>query len=150
MQGVKTGRLGVRSYEDRLRGLGEMNELKKIIKEELIKSLVSGADRTAYLDLEERRSGQVCLDGWFNLDYVVDVIVKRLEEIEFVSWVEPGENDEPLYWLTPREEAIASSKENALKRGMSYINDEEAYDDFITVHWGGRGLKIWPGRKKPE
>jgi hypothetical protein len=127
-----------------------MNELKKIIKEELKKALVDETHHDAFADPEEEIDGQVCLDGWFNLDYVVDVIVKRLEEIEFVSWVEPGENDEPLYWLTPREEAIASSKENALKRGMSYINDEEAYDDFITVHWGGRGLKIWPGRKKPE
>ena len=56
----------------------------------------------------------------------------------FVEWVEPfGPNSEPVYCRVSIATAIATQKYTAqqAKAGFRYLSDNEALDDFMTVHW---------------
>ena len=53
-----------------------------------------------------------------------------------VAWVEPfGPNSEPMECRVTRATAIAVAKAVAAKRGLEYISDEDALEDFKVIHW---------------
>lgn len=57
--------------------------------------------------------------------------------MKWVKWIEPfdGYGAEALHCKVSIENAIASAKRSAASRGYAYIRDEDALNDFITVHW---------------
>lgn len=55
---------------------------------------------------------------------------------EWVDWVEPfGPNDEPVFMRVDRKTAIAMQKKVTEDSGHTYASDEQALEDFKTVHW---------------
>lgn len=52
-----------------------------------------------------------------------------------VEWVEPGENDEPVIQIISIEEAVKIAKAVAATKGYTYSSDQDALEDFVTVHW---------------
>lgn len=52
-----------------------------------------------------------------------------------LQYCEPdGENNTRVIRVSV-EEAIKQSKTNAYRHGYTYLNDEEALQDFIAVNW---------------
>lgn len=59
------------------------------------------------------------------------------EKTKWVEWVEPfNEKSDPVYCRVRPEVAIETSKEAAAKTGHIYTNDQDAFEDFVVVHWG--------------
>lgn len=54
----------------------------------------------------------------------------------WVEWVEPyGPNNAPVYKRVEDSTAIAIIQSIAAEKGMT-MTDEDAFEDFVTVHWG--------------
>lgn len=70
--------------------------------------------------------------------YVLGAMVAsrfRSNEV-WIEWVEPfGPNNEPVYCQIPRSTAILVQKKIAADKGKPYAHDEDAFQDFVTVHW---------------
>jgi hypothetical protein len=55
----------------------------------------------------------------------------QTKDQQWVEWIEPfGPNNEPVYCRVTRETAIATQR-----RIHEYASDQDALDDFVTVHW---------------
>lgn len=57
---------------------------------------------------------------------------------DWVEWIEPfGPNSEEVYCRVSVKTAIATQRYTGAqaKQGFVYATDQEALDDFITVHW---------------
>lgn len=50
-------------------------------------------------------------------------------------WYGPGELPVDVELSCSPEHAINLAKNVAVKRGHTYLNDKEALDDFLVVHW---------------
>jgi len=59
-------------------------------------------------------------------------------EAKWVEWIEPvNQKSDPVYCRVRPEVAIQCSKEAAAKSGhVFYTNDQDAFEDFVVVHWG--------------
>lgn len=53
-----------------------------------------------------------------------------------VEWVEPGLDDKPEFFSLSEADAAAISKAAAAKSDYIYPSDEDAFQDFVVVHWG--------------
>lgn len=47
----------------------------------------------------------------------------------------PDIDGETIHIVITTEEAIKRQKEAALQYGCCYVNDKEALEDFIVIHW---------------
>ena len=54
----------------------------------------------------------------------------------WIDWIEPfGPENQPVYMRVPESTAVAVSKTIAASKGHTSANDQQALDDFVTVHW---------------
>ena len=54
----------------------------------------------------------------------------------WIDWIEPfGPENQPVYMCVPESTATVVSKTIAASKGHTYANDQQALDDFVTVHW---------------
>lgn len=130
-----------------------MITLKRIIKQAIIDEITRQVDGNpdSYANLEANSLGEAFIDAYLKIDGLAEVILRRLQDVEFVGWVEPrNEKGDPVYWLETVEDVIQQRKDYAAKNGFSYINDEEALIDFIVVHWGNRRTYLWSAEKSKE
>lgn len=59
---------------------------------------------------------------------------------DVLVWVEPSYDGtgQPDWKCLPVSEAIAAMKKTAAASGHIYADDEQALEDFVTVHWATR------------
>lgn len=58
------------------------------------------------------------------------------QNAKWVEWIEPmNKKGDPVYCRVRPEVAIQCSKEAAEKTGHVYTNDQDAFEDFVVVHW---------------
>lgn len=58
------------------------------------------------------------------------------QNAKWVEWIEPmNKKSDPVYCRVRPEVAIQCSKEVAEKTGYIYQNDQDAFEDFVVVHW---------------
>ena len=57
---------------------------------------------------------------------------------DWIEWVEPFIDSDPVYMRVLPETAIKSARHAAIFRGHYYATDEDALEDFIAVHWAVR------------
>lgn len=62
--------------------------------------------------------------------------MQSYQNVKWVEWVEPinGKSD-PVFCRVRPEVAIQCSKEAAAKTGHVYESDQDAFEDFVVVHW---------------
>lgn len=54
----------------------------------------------------------------------------------WIEWVEPFDvAGNPMYCRVARDVVIAAQKEAVKARKFEYLDDQQALDDFIAVHW---------------
>lgn len=59
------------------------------------------------------------------------------DKAKWVEWIEPfNGNSDPVFCRVRPEVAIQTSKEAAVKTGYVYTDDQDAFEDFVVVHWG--------------
>lgn len=63
-------------------------------------------------------------------------------KVRWVEWIDPfGPNNEPAYHRVPETTAVACARDYVAKnpdkcrKDFKYENDEQALEDFMTVHW---------------
>jgi len=56
---------------------------------------------------------------------------------DWVEWIEPAIDSDPVYCRVPKATAIKMQRNAALNSPKHYVypNDEQALEDFMTVHW---------------
>jgi len=60
------------------------------------------------------------------------------ENAKWVEWIEPfGPNNEPVYCRVRPDVAISTAKHAALSADSKYEykRDQDAFEDFVVVHW---------------
>jgi hypothetical protein len=68
-----------------------------------------------------------------------------------VFWVEPKDGGpEPEFKCLPVAEAIKAAKQSAAAHGHTYATDQQALDDFITVHWAEVLYRPSPPKSEKE
>lgn len=53
----------------------------------------------------------------------------------WIEWVEPFEDNDPVYMRVSRETAIKRQVRLGKTLGKPYLSEKDALDDFIVVNW---------------
>jgi hypothetical protein len=55
--------------------------------------------------------------------------------VRYVEWIEPFWGSEPVYMRVSESTAIGHQRAVARQSNHEYGNDQDALDDFLSVHW---------------
>lgn len=73
-----------------------------------------------------------------------------LKATQWVEWVEPFIDSEPVFMRVTSSTAIAAMKKAAATKGHTYEDDQRALEDFITVHWAHTVSQPTPAGANPR
>jgi len=82
--------------------------------------------------------------GYYSAAVEVEWCADELEQAlsaapqrDWVEWVEPAIDSEPVYCRVSKATAVKMQRKAALDSFKHYVypNDEQALEDFMTVHW---------------